>query len=263
MTEASMVPLRITHDGPVATLILDRPDANNSFDVVTLDAMLEAVQDLDKDPEVRAVVLTGVGKTFCTGADLSEMRRRQDDAPQLFDDLTLRYHALLAAIQRSDRVFVSAVNGVAAGGGVGLALSSDLVVMARSARLVSAYANLGVSPDGGITAHLVRTIGPYRTRAFLLLDDGIDADASLAWGLSHQVVADADAVAAARTLAQTAAARSRHTRREAKRLVALAGHNSGASMLEEERATIIEGAGDPAFPEGLLAFFEKRRPRFD
>lgn len=262
MADAPSSPVHVTRDGAVANLVLDRPEGRGSFDVATLDQLYAAASRLSADPEVRAVVLSGSGKVFCAGADLGEMKRRKDEAGRLFDELTVRYHALLALMQRSDTVFVAAVNGVAAGGGVGLALSADLVVMGRSARFVLAYANLGVSPDGGVTAHLVRALGPHRARAALLLDDGIDARQAHAWGLVNQVVDDAEVIQAAGEMARRAAARSRHTRLEAKRLVAMATHSPTELILEEERATIIRGAETPSFQEGLGAVLEKRAPRF-
>lgn len=259
---ASDDPVSIEREGALAVLRLDRPSGRNSFDVATLVRMRAAVQELVDDPAVRAVVLTGQGKTFCTGADLAEMRTHADAAPRLFDDLTLNYHALVQTMQRSGTAFVAAVNGVAAGGGVGLALSADLVVMARSARLVLAYGNLGVSPDGGATAHLVRAIGPHRAREALLVDEGIGAEQAHAWGLANRVVDDAELLDAAKALALKVAARSRHTVAAGKRLVALATHSPTDLVLEEERAEIITAAGTEDFQEGLRAFAEKRAPRF-
>lgn len=254
--------VRVARDGPVATLTLDRPDGRNSFDVATLHQMLAAVQDLSRDPDVRAVVVTGTGRFFCTGADLAEMAAQKARAPAHFDDLTLPYHALLLAMRTSDTVFVAAVNGIAAGGGVGLALNCDLVVAAAGAKFVTAYANLGVSPDGGASYHLTRLLGPQRARAAFLLDEGIDAERMAAWGLVLDVVDDAALMQAAMETAQKATGRALFTVRHVKRLVDQAHDTPLATVLEDERRTIIAAAATDDFQEGLAAFTEKRAPRF-
>ncbi|MBW3582235.1 MAG: enoyl-CoA hydratase/isomerase family protein [Euryarchaeota archaeon] len=261
-TATTQEPVRTTRDGPVATITLDRPQAYNSFDVETLRRMLDAVQDHSYDPDVRAVVLTGTGKTFCTGADLTEMKRRRDDAPRLFDALTLHYHAIVEEIRSSDTAFVAAVNGVAAGGGVGLALACDLVVADPRARLQLAYANLGVSPDGGASAHLVRAVGPHRAREALLLDDGIDATRMLVWGLANRIAEEGAAVDEAHAVAVRLAERAPYTVKAVKNLVERASHESLHDVLDGERRLIIDAAGRADFQEGLDAFLEKRRPRF-
>lgn len=252
----------VEREGPVAVLRLDRPKAMNSFDVATDEALLAAVRGLVHDDSVRAVVLTGTGKTFCTGGDVAEMHARAHDAARLFDELTVPYHAMVLAMQQSDKVFVAAVNGIAAGGGVGLALSCDLVVMARSARFVLAYGNIGISPDGGATAHLVRALGPHRAREAVLVDGGITSEQALAWGLTNRVVDDGEVGAAAKALAVQVAGRAVHTVRETKRLVELAAHSPLERTLEAERRAIIEAGGTADFREGIEAFFAKRKPVF-
>ncbi len=254
--------VRIERDGPLAVLRLDRPEGRNSFDVATLHALLDAVRSVVRDPSVRAVVLTGSGRYFCTGADVAEMKTKAKEAARHFDELTLHYHGVIQLVHQGGKPFVAAVNGIAAGGGVGLALSCDLVVLGRSARYVLAYANLGVSPDGGATAHLVRAIGPYRAREAILVDGGITAEQALEWGLANRVVDDDQVVDAAKELARAVAERAPHTVRWTQRLVELASHEPFGSMLEHEREGIIAAGGTRDFQEGLAAFHEKRKPRF-
>ena len=260
---ANAATVRVEREGPLAVVTIDRPARHNSFDLATDRLLFEAVRTIVRDEGVRAVVLTGAGgRAFCTGADVAEMERHAERASEHFDDLTLAYHGLIEAIRHAPQVFVAAVNGIAAGGGVGLALSCDLVVAGRSARFALAYANLGVSPDGGATAHLVRAIGPHRAREALLLDGGIPADTALAWGLVNRVVDDAEVLPAARALAAEAGARARHTVHAVKALTELASHAPIAAVLEAERRAIIAAGATAGFREGLAAFREKRKPRF-
>jgi 2-(1,2-epoxy-1,2-dihydrophenyl)acetyl-CoA isomerase len=254
--------VRVEKNGPVAILTLDRPEGRNSFDVQTDEKILEAVRGLDRDPETKSVIITGTGKWFCTGADVAEMRENLDRLDAHFDDLTLPYHAMISTIHHSDTVFIAAVNGVAAGGGVGLALACDLVFAQEDARFVFAYSNLGVSPDGGATAHLVRAAGPHRAREALLMDEGLSPSTLAQWGLVNRVVPADRLLEEANATAATLATRSRVTVRATKHLVEAATHTSFNDSLERERRSIIQSAATPDAHEGITAFFEKRKPRF-
>lgn len=260
MSDSSTV--QVEREGAVAVVRLNRPDAMNSFDVATDQALLEAVKDMAHDPTVRAVVLTGTGKVFCTGADVAEMKASGENAARLFDDLTVPYHAMLLVMQNADKPFIAAINGIAAGGGVGLALSCDLAVMSASARFVLAYSNLGVSPDGGSTAQLARHLGPMRAREAILVDDGISAEKAAAWGLVNAVVPAEEVLEVAMSMAAKVAQRAPHTVRETKRLIELASHSPLERTLEAERHAIVAAGRTEDFREGLAAFFEKRKPEF-
>lgn len=254
--------VHVERTGAVAVLRLDRPEGKNSFDVATDLSLLERVRELDRDDEVRSVVITGTGKWFCTGADVGEMRENLHRLDAHFDDLTLPYHALISTIHHSDKVFIAAVNGIAAGGGVGLALGCDLVVSVEDARFVFAYSNLGISPDGGATAHLVRAVGPHRAREALLMDEGLDAQTLHGWGLVNRVVAKDALMDSAGKIAEEMATRAPGTVRATKRLVEGAAHTSFNDSLERERRSIIASAATKDAHEGVTAFFEKRKPTF-
>lgn len=246
----------------VGVLRLDRPEGRNSFDIKTDHALLEAIRALDRDDDVKSVIITGTGKYFCTGADVLEMRENLERLDAHFDDLTLPYHAAITTIRYSKKTFIAAVNGIAAGGGVGLALACDLVWAQDNARFIFAYSNLGISPDGGATAHLVRAAGPHRAREALLLDEGLDANTMHAWGLVNRVVKPDALMNDAHKAAALLATRAPGTVGSTKRLVEDAAHSSMNESLENERRSIIHSATTKDAHEGVTAFFEKRKPVF-
>lgn len=250
-------------DSNVAVITLDRPDRHNSFSVRTMQELLVAFNEAVATKAVSAVVITGKGKAFCTGADLHEMREQAERAPDHLGDLTAASHGVVEALRYSPKPVVSAVNGVAAGGGVGLALAADMVIMASSARFVLAFSRLGLSADCGATAALTHTLGTYRAREVMLLDEPIPAQKALEWGLANRVVADEDLVQAACDLARRAASCSRHTIEATKTLVQVARSDPLETSLVEERRAIMKGAAGEDFREGLRAFHEKKAPRFE
>ncbi len=255
-------PVRVERVGAVARVVWTRPGARGSFDVESIRALQGALRAELDAAEVRAVVLCGEGAVFCTGADLRAVRAAGEGAARYLDDLSAGSHAVVEEITRSPKPVVAAVNGVAAGGGVGLALAADLVVMAESARLVLAFANLGLPPDSGASSALVRALGPWRAREVLMLDRPIEAQEALEAGLVNRVVADGELDAAALEVAQALARRAPGALARVKELVAAAGHSPLAALLEAERRGLIEAAGGADFREGLAAFLEKRPPRF-
>jgi 2-(1,2-epoxy-1,2-dihydrophenyl)acetyl-CoA isomerase len=261
-TDSEPTAVRVERTGAVARVVYTRPAARGSFDVGSIRALQGALRETLDQPEVRAVVLTGDGPVFCSGADLRAVRAAGGDAARYLDDLSAGSHAVVEEITRSPKPVVAAVNGVAAGGGVGLALAADLVVMAESARFVLAFANLGLPPDSGASAALVRALGPWRAREVLMLDTPIDAATALAAGLVNRVVPDGELAAAAAALAGELAMRAPGALAEVKRLVAAAGHSPLAAILESERRGLIAAAAGADFREGLAAFLEKRPARF-
>lgn len=197
-------------DDGVAVVTLQRPERLNAFDPATVRALRAVVADLAVDDRVRAVVLTGAGRGFCAGLDLADID--VDGPPEAFgawvgafmrDEL----NPLVLELSGLPKPVVTAVNGVAAGGGVGLALAGDLVVAARSAtfRVVFTPA-LGIVPDTGTTWWLPHLVGRARARGLSLLGDALDATTACAWGLVWEVVDDDAVVDAAIALARRAAA---------------------------------------------------------
>ncbi len=252
------------HPGGVAVVTYDSPGNFNAFDATALAAIRATIGGLLSDDDVRAVVFTGVGKTFCTGADVKAMKHAADTntGPQFILAAIEHLHPLMREISESGKPFIAAVNGVAAGGGLGLALAADLRIGTNRSRFAAGYFGIGMPPDGGSTWFLPRLIGPQRTRRFLFDNMVVEAEQAQDWGLLDEVV-DADALLErAITVAAQWGAWSRHSRTATKRLLVAQSDTDLTTQLELERGFMAAGGGTPDFAEGVTAFVEKRQPNF-
>lgn len=253
-----------SREGPVALVTLCRPDRFNAFDLATIQALEKTVEAALADEGVRALVLTGEGRAFCAGGDVAEMAAKGDAASGHFLDLTAAHHPLVELLVSGRKPVVTAVNGVAAGGGVGLALAGDYRVGGASARFRSAYFKLGVSPDGGATFLLPRLVGMAAAQRFLYRDETVGAEEARALGLLHEVVPDAELRARALQVATELAGLPLGAFARTKALLAssVGGAGSLRDQLDAERHLIAESATTAEFREGARAFSEKRAPRF-
>ena len=249
--------------GRVAHLRMNRPDRMNVLDEGLADALAAALDDVAADPAVRAVVLTGAGRSFMAGGDLTRFRDDLDAAPRTAARLIERFHAVIRTIRTMPKPVVAGIQGSVAGGGVGLALACDLVVAADDATLLSAYTRLGTSPDGGTTWSLTRLLGPKRALAFMLLNDPLDARAAFDLGLVNRVVPAAQLDEMVMSLASRLAAASSGANAAVKRLVQIAAVSAFDAQLEVEEAAFVTAAATSDFREGITAFFARRPPLFE
>ena len=250
-------------DQSVAILTMNRPDVLNAFDVPTIEAYHAAIHEAGRDPHVRAVVLTGAGNGFCAGGDVKAMRGALEKDPQgLFADLTKHLHAAVTALRRMPKPVVGAINGVAAGGGFGLALACDVRIASTAARFKPSYFRIGVVPDGGMTYFLPRLLGQARANAITFGDMLVEAQQALEWGLVSKVVPSErlldDAVAYARRLANGPS----FALAKAKDLLERTFERGLEEQLDAERADNVASAGTIDFAEGVRSFFEKREAHF-
>ena len=252
--------LRIERDGAVATLVLDRPgrlNAIGSDTVALLDAALDAIE---KDPAVRALVVTGAGGRFSAGANLSEIAGFE--RPEQFRRLIAAMAGTFTRLERLDRPVIAAVEGIALGGGLELALSCDLIVAGHGARLGLPEVRLGLVPGAGGTQRLARRLPPAVAKSLLLTGDSLDAPDAARLGLITQVVADGKALSTALELAHRLALGAPLAMAAAKRLAEVAEQvplEEGIA-LERETNTVLFGSLDRA--EGIAAFQERRPARF-
>ncbi|OIV36543.1 enoyl-CoA hydratase [Mangrovactinospora gilvigrisea] len=200
--------VRYEVDGSVAAVTIDRPDAHNALDGVTKVALREAVEAAASDDSVRAVLLTGTGRAFCTGQDLKEHSSLLDESTgdDLWRTLEEHYEPIARALLTMPKPVVAAVNGVAAGAGASFAFACDLRVAAESARFATSFAAAGLAPDSGMSWTLQRLVGAGRAKELLMRGRAVDAAEALRIGLVTEVVPD-DAVltraaAVARELAE-------------------------------------------------------------
>jgi 2-(1,2-epoxy-1,2-dihydrophenyl)acetyl-CoA isomerase len=253
--------LRFELEDSVATLTLDRPKANG-IDLEMGRALMHAAIRCHEDPAIRAVVLTGAGPMFCAGGDLKTFAATGDALSASLLELTTYLHAATSRFLRMRPPLVVAVNGAAAGAGMSLALSGDLVLAAESASFTMAYTAAGLSPAGSATWLLPRLVGMRRAQELMLTNRTLSAADALAWGLVTQVVPDAQLAGEAKALARALAAGPTRAFGTVKSLLAGTFSTDYEAQLELEARGIAACAGTPDGREGIRAFVEKRAPRF-
>src|SRR5436189_4281689 len=176
----------------VATITLNRPDAFNALTLELGRELFHAVLELDEDPAVRCVVVTGAGKAFCAGGYVKDFADNPPRIGALVKELTTYLHGAISRLCRSDKPVIMAVNGVAAGGGFSLALSGDLVVAAESAKFTMAYSRIAATPDGSSSYFLPRLVGLRRAMELYFTNRPLTAREALEWGMITRVVPDAE-----------------------------------------------------------------------
>ena len=250
--------LRYQADGRVATITLNRPEALNALNAPMRRELIAAVKAAGRDAEVRALVITGAGRGFCSGADL-----RGGSAERAFRRvLSDEYNPLIEAIRRLPKPVIASVNGVAAGAGVSLAFAADLVIASSDARFVPAFSRIALVPDSGLTRTLVRALGRHRAMEVLLGERGLTADQAHDAGLVAAVVPADGLAEETRALAERLASGPTGAIGLTKRLVNAAEDATLAESLAAE-AAVQEIAGRGAdHAEGVAAFGEKREPEF-
>jgi 2-(1,2-epoxy-1,2-dihydrophenyl)acetyl-CoA isomerase len=250
--------LNVASDGGVLTLTLNRPETLNALNAELRGALLAALKAAGRDDEVRAVVLTGAGRGFCAGADLRGGGAERQFRRVLSDE----YHPLIEAIRALPKPVVAAVNGVAAGAGMSLALAADLVVASEEARFVPAFHRIGLVPDSGLTRILVRGLGRHRAFEILVGERQLTAVDAQAAGLVAAVVpADRLAGAVAELAARLAVGPTRSIALT-KRLLGTS-EDAGLSESLAAEAALQDVAGrSEDHAEGVAAFTEKREPHF-
>jgi 2-(1,2-epoxy-1,2-dihydrophenyl)acetyl-CoA isomerase len=247
----------------VARLTLNRPNRLNAFTVQMLAEMKAALALAANDGSVRALVITGAGKGFCAGQDLSE-RKREPGAPpaDLGESLGERYNPMILAIRSMDKPVICAVNGVAAGAGVGLSLACDIVLAARSAKFVLSFSRLGLVPDSGATWSLQRLVGRARALGLALLGETVTAKQAEDWGLIWKCVDDGDLLAEAQALAVSFNSKPPIGIGLLKQALNAGGENALEAQLDVERDLQRVAGNTEDYQEAVAAFMEKRDPKF-
>jgi 2-(1,2-epoxy-1,2-dihydrophenyl)acetyl-CoA isomerase len=261
MSNSAAPTVRLEIRESVALLTLARPDAANTMNLEFGREFLAAVLAIEAAPTLRAVLLTGEGKNFCFGGDLKGMVTSGSEVRAYLSELTTNLHAGIALLTRLDAPVIAAVNGTAAGAGLGLVLAADLAIAARSAKFAPAYTGVGLTPDAGCTFLLPRAVGYKRAMELLLTNRVLDAQQALDWGLVNQVVEDESLAETAAALAARLAAGPVGAFGAVKRLLADAEPGFEAQLARESRSISSRGMTVEG-REGIAAFLEKRAPRF-
>ena len=246
--------------GSGAKIELNRPDRLNAWtNQFSLD-LLAAITEVTDNPEVRAVVVTGAGRAFSSGADLKEAA---DSATMdVYQRLTERYHPIITGLRLMPKPVVAAVNGPAAGIGLSLALACDLVVAAESAFFQLAFVNIGLVPDGGSSLFVPARVGFTRAAELAMLGERVDARTAKDWGLINRVWPDAEFAEQSDALLDRLASGATQSYAGTKRQLNHWLYERMDAQLEFEAGIQRELAASGDFAEGVAAFVAKRPPRF-
>jgi 2-(1,2-epoxy-1,2-dihydrophenyl)acetyl-CoA isomerase len=258
-------PVQLDLTEGVATITLDRPEAMNSLDVATKEALLETVRAVADDPAARCVVLTGTGRAFCVGQDLKEHVEilNSDSRDELFSTVDAHYNPIVTALATMAKPVLAAVNGVAAGAGASLAFACDLRYLAEGAGFNLAFAGVALSCDTGASYHLQRLVGRAKAIELLYFPRTISAEESLALGLAtHVVPADELAGAVGEVAARLAAGPTVALGAMRRSVAYAAGHSLEESLAVESSMMSLTGATED-HARAVAAFLAKEKPAFE
>jgi len=257
-----MAPVLISVEAGLQTITLNRPDKLNAFNPEMHKALRAALEEALDERAIRAVLLTGAGRGFCSGQDLKERRVEPGAAPiDLAVSLGSYYNPLVRRLRELPKPIVCAVNGVAAGAGANIALACDIVVAARSARFVQSFARLGLVPDSGGTYFLPRLAGSARAMGLALLAEPLSAEDAERWGLIWKVFDDQQLMPEATALARKLAGGPTKGYGLIKRALHASEHNSLDAQLDLERDLQREAGFSEDYRKGVAAFLEKQDPK--
>lgn len=249
------------NDG-IATITLNRPAAFNALNMQLAREFHQAIVACSEDDAVRVVVVTGSGKAFCAGGDVKGFCEHIDTFGAHAKLLTTELHGAVSRMVRMAKPTITAVNGVAAGGGMSLALSGDLVLATESARFTMAYTQIGASPDGSSSFFLPRMVGVKRALELTLLNPVLSAHEAMEWGIVNRVFADDQFQQEIHEIATQLAQGATQAYGRAKALFYSSSSETLETQMEHESQLIAAGGKTADFREGIFAFTEKRQPVF-
>ncbi|MEX0959012.1 MAG: enoyl-CoA hydratase-related protein [Burkholderiales bacterium] len=254
--------LKLSRDGAVAVILLNRPQALNAIDGEMMAGLKDAAEACARDESTRAVVLRGEGPAFCAGGDVPLFHRHLDELPELIVRWGRELHFAILALRRMDKPVLAAVHGAVAGAGVSLMCAADLAIASDDARFTLAYANIGASPDGGSTHFLARLVGQRKALELAMLPDRFDAQTAKSIGLVNWVVPAGEFGQRTTEIVQRLAAGPTRAYAEAKRLLNGSLETTIETQMERELAAFSRCARTADLREGITAFVEKRKPVF-
>jgi len=253
-----MAEVELERDGAVLTITLNRPDVLNAINRAVHEQLRAALKEA-RGPEVRAVIVTGAGRGFCVGQDLTELREAPGGIAERLRDF---YHPNLLALRALEKPVIAAVNGAAAGAGLSLACACDMRIAADSASFVPAFINIGLIPDTGGSYFVTQLLGYARAFAWLTSGHKLTAAEAHGWGLVSEIVEDERLPARAGEIAAELAAMPTRGIGMTKRLLDRAASVRLEEQLEFEAQLQAAATQTEDFAEGVAAFLEKREPRF-
>lgn len=247
----------------LARLTLNRPDKLNSFNAQMHEEVREAMKTVQRDDSIRCLLISGNGRGFCAGQDLSDRNVAPDaESPDLGESLEQKYNPLIRSLVKLEKPVICAVNGVAAGAGANIALACDIVIAAESAKFIQSFCNIGLVPDSGGTWTLPRLVGRARALGMALLGERISARQAEDWGLIWKCVADDELTSTAERMARHLATQPTRGLGLIKRAMLASSENSLDDQLDLERDLQRLAGRSEDYREGVGAFMDKREPVF-
>src|SRR6201989_489044 len=255
----SSEPALLRIEGPIATITLNRPNAFNSIDLSIAKKLEQLGAEVEASDDIRVLVIEGAGRAFSAGGDLQTIgaAAAADTIAPVGGALLKHYHAFIETVRRMPKIALSSVHGSAAGAGMGLALVADLCIAAEDARFTPAYAQIGVSPDGGSTVGMVGTVGVRRALQIFLAEDSFSAQQAYDWGLVAKVVPAPELKAATRALAERLAQNAPAAIDATKALIHRAPTTPVERQLEAEKDAIIDCMHTDEFRAAVKKFTSK------
>ncbi len=255
--------VQVERHGAVTKIVMDRPQAMNAVDEALGEALKAAVQEVAQDDATRAVILTGNGKAFCSGADLKAgFSLDENGRPDIGGALRTRFHPIIEGLRTMPKPVIAAINGPAVGIGLSFALACDLSIARRSSYLMLAFVNIGLVPDGGSSFLIPERIGFARAAEMAMLGEKVSAEKALEWGLINRVVEDDELEQETAALAERLANGPTRSYAGSKRQLNAWQFARMQDQLELEATIQAEMGTSADFIEGVTAFVEKRAPRF-
>lgn len=246
----------------IARVRLNRPDDLNTMDLTLCREMRDVAIRCAEDPDVRVVLLSAAGAAFSSGADLRVFRENADTLPAYISEMATEFHIAVSRFARMDAPVIAVVQGVAAGGGMSLVLSADLVLAADSAWFTMAYSSVALTPDGSSSYFLPRLVGFRRAMELMVTNRVLDATEAMEWGMVNEVVPAAELDKRADALAADIAAGPARCYAGIKKLLHTGWNETLESQMAREVRVIAGVAGTEDTREGIAAFLDKREPRF-
>ena len=258
-----MTAVLLAREGAVARLTLNRPEKLNALSSAMVSELREHLTRIASDASVRAVLLEGAGKAFMAGGDVASFHANLPDMPRLIRSYAGAFHEVIHALRCLPKPVIAKVHGACAGGGLSMMLACDVAIAAEGARFTLAYANIGTSPDGGSTHFLPRIVGLRRALELAFVTDPFDAKRAAELGLVNWLAPDAELDARAAVLAARLAEGPTEAFARTKALLNASFERPFAGQLEAEIESFAQSTATKDFAEGVTAFVEKRKPRFE
>ena len=248
----------------VSLVTLSIETSRNGLNMESMKSMSDIINDLLEDSSIKSIIMTGSGKFFCSGADIDSFASAIDkgNIADLVGGLTSLLHPIQLKIRASEKIFIAAINGSAAGGGLGLALCADYRVCVPEAKLAAAFFSLGLSPDGGTTWLLPRLVGNQKAKKFFFNNEVWNGNKALEYGAVDELVESEELIESAIKVAEKWGSWAESSRRSTKQLIDASTSTFMETQLDFEKLLITNSSLTPDFVEGVSSFLDKRNPNF-